>query len=265
MPSAALGGSGGAIYRYDPRELERKRLEQEQQQKEAAERQRMFQEQQQRQTQASAGSAARDYMAGAGSAPAATDAARHATSFSSGSGAGYSVDPLGHTSYNDTAEQARRTAQLQAQLGAAAEDRRLATLRSLMGEYSGGMGPSAPRESHRGASVSGNEEAARAAAFARAKDQTGELAATQNRAVESMMAGRGLSGSPLEALRLAGVQGGARGSLDDVIAAQLESDLNRQAHISDLTYQGGIQQRGQDMGRTNPQLQALMSLMSTVY
>ena len=197
-----------------------------------------------------------------------------ASQTSKATGAGYSVDPYGYTSFNDTGEQARQTMASQSQIDAEAEARRIATLKSMMAQYGGMTGgnqipiPKAPPTIQHDAS--GNEAAARAAAFARAKDATGNLAAAQLRGLEGAMAGRGVAGSPLEVLGQAQVLGGARGGLDQVITEQMLQDLNRAGEVSDLEYTGGITQRGQDMARPrNPKdafnEQLLMSLFSQLY
>ena len=196
-----------------------------------------------------------------------------ASQTSKATGAGYNVDPYGYTSYNDTGEQGRRTAAAQAQIDAAAEARRIATLKDMMAQYGGmtGGNPSQikapPTIQH---DASGNEAAARAAAFARAKDASGNLASAQLRGLEGAMAGRGVSGSPIEVLGQAQVLGGARGGLDQVITEQMLQDLSRAGEVSDLEYTGGITQRGQDMSRPRDPKEAfneqlLLSLFSQLY
>jgi hypothetical protein len=161
--------------------------------------------------------------------------------------------------------------QLQAKLAAEAEARRLAAVRGLAGTFGGGITggnptPGMPTVPYGGGpGMSAQEDAVRAGAFARAKDQTGELAASQLRGVQGEMAGRGLSGSPLEALRSAGVMGGARGGLDQVIQQQLLQDLARASEVANLQYQGGITQRGQDLNAQASQRQALLQLFGQLY
>lgn len=92
-----------------------------------------------------------------------------------------------------------------------------------------------------------DEGAARAAAFARAKDQAGKIARSSLTSLQETMAGRGISGSGIEGLRTAGALGGAEDSLQDLTREQLIQDLNRSSDVSDMQYKGGLQMREQDM------------------
>lgn len=103
-----------------------------------------------------------------------------------------------------------------------------------------------------------DETAARAAAFARAKDQAGM---TANAALEGLRAAttsRGVNGSTIEGEGLARIIGGGAGEVNRYTTDQLMSDLNRTADISDRNYQGDITQRGQDMS----QLASLLGLIT---
>lgn len=108
-------------------------------------------------------------------------------------------------------------------------------------------------------SVGGQEDHARASSFAKAKELSGQNAQASLSALEGVMADRGLSGSTVEGNATAGILGGARGGINDVIREQLLADLARQAQIADQTYQGNITQRGQDLASR----QSLLSLMSS--
>lgn len=190
----------------------------------------------------------------------------------------YTIGPTGQTAYSNQSAQARMLAELQAKYAADAaarqtqtsredEIRRLATLKSLAAEYGGPKTPQQlPRQvTYKGVS-SAQEEAARAGAFARAKDMTGDLAASQLRGVQGEMAGRGLSGSPLEALRSAGVMGGARGGLDAMVQKQLQDELDRAAQVANMQYQGAITQRGQDINRPQDNSRAaILALFNQLY
>lgn len=225
----------------------------------AAQQDEQFQRQQTQQRAATTNAASAGYASGAPSAGAASAAARQAANTSNVTGAGFSVDPQGYTSFNDAAAQARRTA-------AEADARRLATLRSLMSQYGGPVGRAdAPgREQHRGLSVGGDEAAARAAAFARAKDQAGLVTRSAVDSLRDLYAGTGNVGAQREGLE--NIVAGGAGTLNEFTRDQLMSDLAREGEVSDMTYQGGIVQRGQDINRPfNPQLQALISLMGTLY
>lgn len=140
--------------------------------------------------------------------------------------------------------------QLQADLQRQAEERRLAALRGIAGATSATVpGPTGP---------AANEEAARAAAFARAKDQAGQVAQSAQNTVNDVMAARGLHGSSIEANALAGGVGKAQDVLNDFTRSQLIEDLNRAADVGDMTYQGNITMRGQDLNRQ----QALLGLIA---
>lgn len=228
-------------------------------------RQQEFQQQQQEQRDSAANTAQSGYTAGRQSGPAAADATRRAASTSRSTGAGYAVDAQGNTAYNDAGAQARRTAEAQAKLAADAEARRLAALHALMKQY-GGSGQTGvpPTVTHPGAGVGANEAAARAAAFGRAKDQTGQITRGAVDSLRSLYAGSGNTGAQRQGLE--NIVAGGAGALNEFTRDQLMADLQRQGQVSDMTYQGGITQRGQDINRPiNPQLQALISLMGTIY
>jgi hypothetical protein len=138
--------------------------------------------------------------------------------------------------------------QQKAQLAADAESRRLASIQTLSNKTTinpiGGVGP--------------DEEAARAAAFGRAKDQAGQTALASLNALESVMAGRGMRGSSAEASGIADVIQGGQGMVADQIRSQVINDANRRAQIADRDYAGDITMRGQDLAKQ----QSLLGLMS---
>lgn len=122
-----------------------------------------------------------------------------------------------------------------------------------------GAAPQAAQVQHPSAGMQGgNEAGARAAAFARAKELAGQNALAALESVNSFSEGRGLMGSTVEGNLMGDVLGGAQGDVDDFIREQLISDLNRSANVADMQYQGGIQQRGQDMNKQ----QALLGLLA---
>lgn len=118
--------------------------------------------------------------------------------------------------------------------------------------------PSSPTISHGG--VQSNEADARAAAFARAKDQAGQIARSSLTSIASNLAGRNMSGGGLQALQEAGAINGATQPLQELTRDQMISDTNRSADIADQEYQGGIQQRGQDLSNRASYLSLLRSL-----
>ena len=101
---------------------------------------------------------------------------------------------------------------------------------------------------------SGAEAMARANAFAQAKEKAGLNAAAALKSLQATMAGSGRAGSSQEMDRAYDILGTGRSDVNTFINKQLEADLQRAAQVSDLTYQGGITQRGQDMSQGNPLL-----------
>lgn len=141
------------------------------------------------------------------------------------------------------------------QLAREADARRLA----LIGQIGSGSSPTIAY----GGSGAGSEEAARAAAFARAKEQAGQTALSALTSLREGMAGRGLQGSSMEAQGEAGILQGGMGQVNDFTREQLINDLNRQAQRADLMYQGGITQRGQDLAARNALLG--LTMQGTAY
>lgn len=93
----------------------------------------------------------------------------------------------------------------------------------------------------------GDETAARASAFARAKEQAGQTAGAAVNSLQDLYAGQGLSGSTMEAAQVGGQVGGAATNVNDFTREQYIQDLNRARDIANTKYAGGIQQRGQNM------------------
>ena len=155
---------------------------------------------------------------------------------------------------------ARQAAAAQASMNAsaglqgAAEQRRL----GYLPQFQGGGGPSAPTVQYGDAGA----DAARNASFARAKDKAGQIARASLTGLRNAMGERGIGGSGIEALQSAGIVGAAGSELGEVNREQLLQDLAQQQHIQDLTYQGGITQRGQTLAAQSPERQALMGLIT---
>lgn len=131
---------------------------------------------------------------------------------------------------------------LNSQLAQQAAERRLSAIQSL--DKSGG---SAAHVDMGG--IGSDEAGARAAAFARAKEQAGQGALAGLHSVQDWTQGNGLMGSSVEGNMIGNVIGGAGGQVNDYTREQLIQDLGRAAQISDETYQGNITQRGQDLNR----------------
>lgn len=119
---------------------------------------------------------------------------------------------------------------------AQAEARRQNALRALMLQTSGGGSGSGGGPDP---NIAFNEEAARNAAFARAKDRAGQTARASLDALREHMGGN--LGGAREAALSAEVIGGAAGTLGEFEREQLIQDLKRAGQISDRNYAGGIE------------------------
>jgi hypothetical protein len=144
----------------------------------------------------------------------------------------------------------------QAALQAAAEQRRQAQLKELFASMSGGgAGGAVPSLQYGGPQY----DAARAAAFGRAKDTMGDIAKAKLTSLHEATAGRGISGGGLEGSMIAGdVINPAAGGLNELTREQYIQDLGNAQETARMNYQGGIQQRGQNMST----LPALLSLIT---
>lgn len=145
-----------------------------------------------------------------------------------------------------------------AELQKQAEARRLGYLSTITG--SGGSSPTVPGQ----VGPAADENAARAAAFARAKEQAGATAMASVKALQDIMAGSGLTGSSVEGNALASIAGGGAGRINDFTRTQLITDLNRAADIADRNQAGLITQRGQNLSLI-PSLMGLITAGTGVY
>lgn len=190
-----------------------------------------------------------------------------------GAGSSYSVDNQGRSSYTATpnllpqqADLQRQQTSLEGEIAAAAAGKgneytqSQAAQREALGEKAFGSqfstlqpyltgGGGAPQVTMGGGSngMSPQEQAARAAAFGRAKDQAGQTAVAGLASLRDEMAARGMQGSTVEQQGIGNQIAGAAGGVNNFTREQLINDLNRYAGIADETYQGNITQRGQDM------------------
>ena len=137
-----------------------------------------------------------------------------------------------------------------AALQAEAEARRLGYMPQIMAQLPGMV-------SRGGGGPDPNEAAARAAAFARAKEQAGGTALSALRALNNQSAERGQTGSSMERGMIGNVVGDAASQVNEYSRDQLMADLQRAAQLSDMEYQGNITQRGQNMALT-PAMLALV-------
>jgi len=119
--------------------------------------------------------------------------------------------------------------------------------------------PAAPRESHPGA------EQASSAAFSRALERTAQTNRSALNALYDVGAASGRSGTPLEAQLAGSVIGEGQGALADFSREQAIQEALRAGQVADLSYQGGITQRGQDQDRRMQIIQALLSAYGSRY
>lgn len=147
--------------------------------------------------------------------------------------------------------------ELAARLQAEAETRRIAAFSTMTGG-GGDVHTQVTRSNLTGV----NEQAARDAAFARAKEQAGSTALSSLTAFKDIMAGSGKMGSSLEAGGMSDIVGGGANNLNEFTRDQLMLDLNRAADISDQEYQGNITQRGQDITANGQRLASISALLN---
>lgn len=143
-----------------------------------------------------------------------------------------------------------------AKLQADAEQRRLGYLSTITGQQS----PQVPNQ----AGPAADEGAARAAAFARAKEQAGSTALASLKALSDVMAESGKMGSSVEGNAKASIIGGAGHDINDFTRTQLIQDLDRAAEVGDRNYQGQVTQRGQNLSLI-PSLMGLITAGGGVY
>lgn len=145
----------------------------------------------------------------------------------------------GTGSISQEAYERQQQSQLNATLQQQAEARRLGYLSTVTGKES----PQVPDQ----VGPAADENAARAAAFARAKEQAGATALASVKSLQDIMANSGLTGSSVEGNAIASAVGGGAGRINDFTRTQLMTDLNRAADVADRNYAGRITQRGQNL------------------
>ena len=139
-----------------------------------------------------------------------------------------------------------------ASLSDAGWDKRFGQVQGAIGQVGEGA------VQHGSAGMQGNEAGARAAAFARAKEQAGRTANSALASLKGMFEDSGTMGSTMEAAQAGQILGGAGAGVNQFTRDQMISDLARAAEIEDAQYSGNITQRAQD----NSMKQALLALMN---
>lgn len=93
-----------------------------------------------------------------------------------------------------------------------------------------------------------NPQSSSNVAFARAKDTVGSSMSGLLKAVKNQFSTRGLTGSNLEGRGIVDALMGGEKQLADVAREQAIQDTNTGNNFAQMGYQGGIAQRGQDIG-----------------
>lgn len=172
---------------------------------------------------------------------------------------------MGELQYGNTSaqEQARLAAELQQKQDAAraglskdAFDHRLGAVTSLPlpgGEVGAPPTPGAP-----GPGAGDPNAGAAAAAFARAKDQQGQIGRSAVDSLRGLMSETGNLGGGQEMAGMASILNGAQGQLGELNRDQLMQRAARAAQIEDRNYSGNLARRGQDLNYR----QSLLGLIS---
>ena len=137
---------------------------------------------------------------------------------------------------------------------AQAEARRQASLKALMGQYGGGGGG----EAVGGGNIAFDEQGARNAAFARAKDQAGSVARSSMDSLREYLGSSGQLGGAKEMQGAQDVMADAAGSVGDYTRDQLMMDLDRAGQISDRNFSGAHR----DKDRAAEKFRSLFSMFS---
>ena len=161
------------------------------------------------------------------------------------------------TEYGETTEQNLATRD---KYNAAAEQRRWAMMQGLMGSYGSGGGGDKPGLGN----INYNEQAARDAAFARAKDQAGNTSRAALDSLRGYAQSSGRLGTNWEGGKAAQVLGEAAGGLGEYTRDQMMLDLNRAGEISDRNLAAQLTMRGQDIQKM-ASLLGLFNVQGAIY
>lgn len=173
-----------------------------------------------------------------------------------GSVAGLNTAVTGKGTLSQGAYEGEQQSMLNAELQKEAEARRLGYLSTVTGQQ-------APHVGAQGGPAF-DENAARTAAFARAKEQAGQSALASVKALSDVMGERGLTGSSVEGNAMGEVIGGGASRINNYTRDQLGLDLNRAADIADNNQHNAIVQRGQDLSLI-PSLMGLITRTGGAY
>lgn len=120
-------------------------------------------------------------------------------------------------------------------------------LQGLYGTLSGAPSASSSFSASTPTLTMPDTSAANAASYAAAKDQAGQTSGAALRSLQNVMAGRGLSGSNLEADQARQIIQNTAQGINDVSRTQAINNTQLAQQAAELQYQGGITQRGQDI------------------
>lgn len=144
---------------------------------------------------------------------------------------------------------------------AQAQQRQLEAFRSLIGGMGGGG--DVPLTGAPGG-IPFDEAGARGAAFARAKERTGQTSRAALDALRGVLSSSGRLGGQFEAEKTGQVIGGAAGDLGEFEREQLIQDLQRAGQISDREAAGALTRRGQDISLLQSRQSSLQGLLSAL-
>lgn len=154
----------------------------------------------------------------------------------------------------------------EAGLQAAAEQRRLAMFSPFFDKFtnmyqsgSGGVAPPPQVQNIDFGGISGAENAAQAAAFARAKDKAGQIGRSATNALANVFGARGLSGSGLAVNQMGGVLGEQATQLGEVNREQAIQSANIARQRASELMQAQLAQRGQDVTQRGQNIEAARS------
>ena len=160
----------------------------------------------------------------------------------------------------DQARYGQEDLMARARLNQDAQAQQFQSMQGLFAQQGGGG--TAPTISRTGGSIGAAEQAARSAAFARAKEQTGRIGRSSLTGLREALASRNMLGGGAEAVGTGQIVGGAEGALNEFTREQMINDFAAAQQAAGQEYSGAITQRGQDLSAQQAQRQALFGLMS---
>jgi len=122
-----------------------------------------------------------------------------------------------------------------------------------------GMQTPQPTISRVGGAIGAQEEAARQAAFARAKEQSAQVAQSSLHGLRNSLSGRGITGGGYAAMQTAGALMPAAEQLQDFGREQMIQQAGQASKNADTEYAGQVEQRGQNVNSTGQILDLLKS------